>query len=45
MYFGKRLNVSGVVGLLIIPLIVLLGIPPLAGHCRWLLQPKPNHQV
>ena len=29
MQFGKRLNVSGVVGLLIIPLIVLLGIPPL----------------
>jgi len=30
MTFGKRLNVSGVVGLLIIPLIVLLAIPPLA---------------
>lgn len=30
MKFGKRLNVSGVVGLLIIPLIVLLAIPPLA---------------
>jgi hypothetical protein len=30
MKFGKRLNVSGVVGLLIIPLIVVLAIPPLA---------------
>ena len=30
MKFGKRLNVSGVVGLLIIPLIILLAIPPLA---------------
>ncbi len=29
MKFGKRLNVSGVTGLLIIPLIVLLAIPPL----------------
>lgn len=29
MKFGKRLNVSGVVGLLIIPLLVLLAIPPL----------------
>jgi hypothetical protein len=30
MKFGKRLNVSGVVGLLIIPLLILLAIPPLA---------------
>ena len=30
MNFGKRLNVSGAVGLLIIPLIILLSIPPLA---------------
>lgn len=30
MKFGKRLNVSGVVGLLIIPMIILLAIPPLA---------------
>jgi hypothetical protein len=29
MKFGKRLNVSGVVGLLIIPLVILLAIPPL----------------
>lgn len=29
MKFGKRLNVSGVTGLLIIPLVVLLAIPPL----------------
>jgi ABC-2 type transport system permease protein len=28
MMFGKRLNVSGVVGLLLIPLIVLLALPP-----------------
>jgi ABC-2 type transport system permease protein len=30
MKFGKRLNVSGVVGLLLIPMIILLLIPPLA---------------
>lgn len=30
MQFGKRLNVSGVAGLLLIPLIVLLSISPLA---------------
>jgi hypothetical protein len=30
MKFGKRLNVSGVVGLLLIPMIVLLALPPLA---------------
>ncbi|HBB86241.1 MAG TPA: hypothetical protein DC047_01335 [Blastocatellia bacterium] len=30
MKFGKRLNVSGVVGLLLIPLIVLLALVPLA---------------
>jgi hypothetical protein len=30
MKFGKRLNVSGVVGLLIIPLLILLAIPPIA---------------
>lgn len=30
MKFGKRLNVSGVVGLLIIPLLILLAIPPVA---------------
>jgi small-conductance mechanosensitive channel len=29
MKFGKRLNVSGVVGLLIIPMLILLAIPPL----------------
>ena len=30
MRFGKRLNVSGVVGLLLIPMIFLLALPPLA---------------
>jgi hypothetical protein len=30
MKFGKRLNVSGAVGLLLIPVIVLLMLPPLA---------------
>jgi small-conductance mechanosensitive channel len=30
MKFGKRLNVSGVVGLLLIPMIVVLLLPPLA---------------
>lgn len=30
MKFGKRLNVSGVVGLLLIPMIIVLAIPPLA---------------
>ena len=30
MKFGKRLNVSGVVGLLLIPMIILLAVPPLA---------------
>jgi hypothetical protein len=30
MAFGKRLNVSGVAGLLLIPMILLLSIPPLA---------------
>ena len=30
MKFGKRLNVSGVVGLLLIPMIVLLALVPLA---------------
>jgi hypothetical protein len=30
MKFGKRMNVSGVVGLLMIPMIMLLSIPPLA---------------
>lgn len=30
MKFGKRLNVSGVVGLLLIPMLVLLALPPLA---------------
>lgn len=30
MKFGKRLNVSGVVGLLLIPIIIVLFIPPLA---------------
>jgi hypothetical protein len=29
MVFGKRLNVSGVAGLLLIPLLILLGLPPL----------------
>jgi len=30
MNFGKRLNVSGVVGLLLIPMIIVLALPPLA---------------
>ncbi len=30
MKFGKRLNVSGVTGLLLIPMIVVLALPPLA---------------
>jgi hypothetical protein len=30
MKIGTRMNVSGVVGLLLIPMILLLGIPPLA---------------
>lgn len=30
MKFGKRLNVSGVVGLLLIPMLILLSLPPLA---------------
>lgn len=30
MKFGKRLNLSGVVGLLLIPLVVVLALPPLA---------------
>ena len=30
MKFGKRLNVSGVVGLLLIPMILILTLPPLA---------------
>lgn len=30
MKFGKRLNVSGVVGLLLIPMILVLALPPLA---------------
>jgi len=30
MQFGKRLNVSGVAGLLLIPTILLLTIPPLS---------------
>ena len=30
MQFGKRLNVSGVAGLLLIPLMILLALPPLA---------------
>ena len=34
MMFGKRMNVSGVAGLLLIPIIIVLGIPPLAGHAR-----------
>ena len=29
MQFGKRLNVSGVAGLLLIPLLILLALPPL----------------
>jgi hypothetical protein len=29
MQFGKRLNVSGVAGLLLIPMIILLSLPPL----------------
>ena len=30
MKFGKRFNVSGVVGLLLIPMIIVLALPPLA---------------
>lgn len=30
MQFGKRLNVSGVAGMLLIPLLILLALPPLA---------------
>src|SRR4030095_13572823 len=30
MQFGKRLNVSGVAGLLLIPMLFLLAVPPLA---------------
>jgi len=30
MKFGKRLNVSGMVGLLLIPMFILLALPPLA---------------
>ena len=30
MQFGKRLNVSGVAGLLLIPMLLLLAVPPLA---------------
>jgi len=30
MQFGKRLNVSGVAGLLLIPLMIVLALPPLA---------------
>ncbi len=30
MKFGKRLNVSGAVGLLLIPILILLALPPLA---------------
>lgn len=30
MKFGKRLNVSGVVGLLLIPMVFVLAVPPLA---------------
>ena len=30
MKFGKRLNASGVVGLLLIPMVVVLALPPLA---------------
>jgi uncharacterized RDD family membrane protein YckC len=29
MRFGKRLNVSGVAGLLLIPMVIVLGTPPL----------------
>lgn len=31
MSFGKRMNVSGVAGLMLIPIIVVLGLPPLVG--------------
>ena len=30
MKFGKRMNVSGATGLLLIPIIILLALPPLA---------------
>jgi len=37
MVFGKRMNVSGVAGLLLIPIIVILGLPPfLAGVAGYL---------
>jgi hypothetical protein len=29
MQFGKRMNVSGVAGVLLIPMIIVLGLPPL----------------
>lgn len=29
MVFGKRMNVSGVAGLMLIPIIIVLGVPPL----------------
>jgi len=28
MHFGKRMNVSGATGLLLIPIIILLALPP-----------------
>ncbi|HKR22582.1 MAG TPA: hypothetical protein VJS17_08310 [Pyrinomonadaceae bacterium] len=38
MVFGKRMNVSGVAGLLLIPIIVILGLPPfLAGVAGYLM--------
>lgn len=30
MHFGKRLNVSGVAGILLIPMVIVLAMPPLA---------------
>jgi hypothetical protein len=30
MQFGKRMNVSGVAGLLLLPLLLLMALPPLA---------------
>ncbi len=45
MKFGKRLNVSGVAGLLMIPLLILLAIPPLVVHRGWLLHPEPGHRI
>ena len=41
MQFGKRLNVSGVAGLLLIPMLDILAIPPLIGGTGRLPNGKP----